>query len=95
MATSERVCRHLSIHGRVQGVWYRESMRQFAESRAITGWVRNRMDGSVEAMVQGAPEAVEAIIRWAHRGPEAAQVDRVDVSAGDGDFPTFEKRTTG
>lgn len=92
MATSERVTRRLAIRGRVQGVWYRESMRIEAERLGVTGWVRNRMDGSVEAVVQGRPEAVDALVRWAHHGPERAQVTGVEVSESGGTFETFEKR---
>ena len=76
---SERITRRLRVHGRVQGVWYRESMRQEAEALRVTGWVRNRMDGTVEALVQGAPADVEALVGWARRGPRDAEVDRVDV----------------
>jgi acylphosphatase len=74
------ITRHLRIHGTVQGVWYRESMRQEAEQLDVTGWVRNRFDGSVEALVQGTPHAVEAIIEWCKRGPERAQVTRVEIA---------------
>ena len=92
---TERVTRHLAIHGLVQGVWYRESMRREAERLGVTGWVRNRPDGSVEAVVQGTPEAIESITLWAKRGPEHASVDRVDVLPAQGAFTTFEKRPTG
>jgi len=68
------VAHHLVITGRVQGVFYRESMRMQAETLGITGWVRNRADGAVEAHVQGTTEAVAAIIAWARRGPPAAHV---------------------
>ena len=91
---SERVTRRLEIRGRVQGVWYRESMRQEAARLQVTGWVRNRADGIVAAVVQGSPEAVDAITAWARRGPEQARVDGVEVSPGEGDFPSFEKRPT-
>ena len=93
--TTERIARRLVITGRVQGVWFRESMRIEAERLGITGWVRNRLDGSVEAVVQGTAEAIEAMTRWAHRGPKAAQVKDVAVSEASGDYPRFEKRPTG
>lgn len=93
--TSEKVARHLVIRGRVQGVWFRESMRLQAERLAITGWVRNRLDGSVEAVIQGSAEAVDAMTRWARRGPEAAQVSGVEVTEASGDYVRFEKRPTG
>lgn len=89
------ITRHLAIRGRVQGVWYRESMRQEAERLGVTGWVRNRRDGSVEAMAQGAEEAVAALIAWARRGPPAAVVDDVEVSEGSGHYATFERQPTG
>jgi len=92
---TDRVTRRLQVRGRVQGVWYRESMRQEASRLGITGWVRNRADGSVEAVVQGSAEAVAAITEWAGRGPEQARVDGVETSAADGDFHSFEKRPTG
>jgi acylphosphatase len=92
---NERRARRLLIHGRVQGVWFRESMRLEAERLGVTGWVRNRLDGSVEALVQGEDRALEAIERWARRGPQAAEVSRVEVFDAQGDFATFEKRPTG
>jgi acylphosphatase len=86
----------LVAHGRVQGVWFREGMRQEAERLGVAGWVRNRRDGTVEAVAQGPPEAVEALIAWARRGPEAAEVERLDVAdaPGEGDLARFEKRPT-
>ncbi len=82
---------HLSIHGRVQGVFFRESMRRQAESLGVTGWVRNRRDGSVEAVIQGPAEKVEALLAWARQGPERARVERVEVSAGTGRFTDFRR----
>jgi acylphosphatase len=91
---TERLTRRLAIRGRVQGVFYRESMRREAGRLGVTGWVSNRRDGTVEAVVQGPAEAVEAIIAWARRGPEDAQVEAVEVAEAEGDFFTFEKRST-
>jgi acylphosphatase len=91
---SEKVTRRLSIRGRVQGVFYREAMRREAERLGVTGWVCNRADGTVEAVVQGLPDAVESITRWARRGPEDAQVAAVEISDASGDFFSFEKRPT-
>jgi len=82
------------IRGRVQGVFFRESMRQEAARLGLTGWVRNTRDGGVEAVVQGSADAVESITRWAHRGPEDARVQSVDASPAQGDFSAFEKRPT-
>jgi acylphosphatase len=84
----------LVIHGRVQGVWFRESMRLRAEQLGITGWVRNRADGTVEAVVQGEDDAVSAMLDWARVGPPQASVTRLDVAATSGEFLSFEKRTT-
>jgi acylphosphatase len=67
----------LRIHGLVQGVGYRESMRLEAEKLGISGWVRNRRDGTVEALVCGPDDAVSAIIAWARRGPHFSRVERV------------------
>jgi acylphosphatase len=66
------VTRHLTISGRVQGVGFRYQMQRVAYELGVTGWVRNRRDGSVEAMVQGAPDAAEAMIAWTRRGPPGA-----------------------
>jgi acylphosphatase len=86
---------HLRIHGRVQGVWFRESMRQEAERLGATGWGRNAPDGSVEAMVQGSETAVDALVEWARRGPPQARVDRVEIEPIETNkrFSGFEKRT--
>ncbi len=89
---SEAITRRLVVRGRVQGVWFRESMRREAERLGVTGWVANRLDGSLEAVVHGSPESVEEITRWARRGPEAADVTGLEASEASGDFAAFEKR---
>jgi acylphosphatase len=71
--------RRLLIRGRVQGVGFRESMVVVARAEGVEGWVRNRSDGSVEAQVQGEPEAVAAVVAWARRGPSFARVVAIDV----------------
>ncbi len=91
---SEATTRRLVIRGRVQGVWFRESMRREAERLGVSGWVANRLDGSVEAVVQGSPEQVEAITHWARRGPDDAQVTEVTATDAAGDFSGFEKRAS-
>jgi acylphosphatase len=92
---TEAVTRRLVARGRVQGVWFRESMRREAERLGVTGWIRNRLDGSVEAVVQGSPGAVDQIIAWARRGPEAADVESLEVTEAEGRYRSFEKRQTG
>lgn len=74
------ITRHLRIQGRVQGVYYRQSTVETAQRLALRGWVRNRHDGTVEALVHGPAEAVQALVAWAHQGPERARVDAVDVA---------------
>jgi len=86
--------RKLKIYGHVQGVFFRESMCRKAQQLGITGWVRNCRDGSVEAMIQGAPEAVGAMIEWARTGPEAARVEGVEIGAGSGEYTDFERLNT-
>jgi acylphosphatase len=80
------VTRHLRISGRVQGVGYRYALRREALAHDVAGWVRNRRDGNVEAVLQGEPAAVDAVLAWARRGPPAAHVAGVDVRPAGGDF---------
>ena len=68
------VSRQILVSGVVQGVGYRDALRYQAEKRGVTGWVRNRSDGNVEALLQGSPEAVDSLLAWARRGPPAARV---------------------
>jgi acylphosphatase len=84
------VARHLIIRGRVQGVGYRASMIDEARRLDVTGWVRNRRDGTVEAVVDGDAQAVAAIIAWARRGPPGARVTGVAVEEADGSFSGFD-----
>jgi acylphosphatase len=72
--------RHLLVHGRVQGVFFRASMQEAAARHGVAGWVRNRPSGEVEAVVEGPAEAVEALVAWAHDGPAGARVERVEVT---------------
>jgi len=89
--TDAIVCKRLLISGRVQGVAYRITMVDMAERLGILGWVRNRVQGDVEAVVQGTPDAVAAIIEWARRGPSLAIVERVLIDdAAVGKFTRFE-----
>lgn len=96
------VCRHLHIHGRVQGVGYRYHLTREAMRLGVRGWVRNRREGWVEAVVAGPAAAVEQLIAWARRGPPAAAVSQVEVRpiAGEGEgevegkLEGFEQRPT-
>ena len=86
--------KHLRITGRVQGVGYRNYLECKARQLGISGWVRNRGDGSVEAVVHGAAAAVDAIIECARHGPRAAQVSSIEVREDAGDYALFETRPT-
>jgi acylphosphatase len=92
------ISRHLIVIGRVQGVGYRDALRDAAEKQNVVGWVRNRRDGSVEALLQGAPQAVQALIAWARRGPSLARVTdlRVNPASAELDRPytRFERLPT-
>ena len=74
------VCYRLRITGRVQGVAYRDWMVRAARAAGVVGWVRNRADGSVEALVAGPPGAVDALVADCRHGPPAARVDNVERS---------------
>ena len=74
------VTRHLVVRGLVQGVGYRWSMVQAARRLGVRGWVRNRRDGSVEALACGPAAAVESLMAWARSGPDGAQVSALEVT---------------
>ncbi|CAG0978736.1 acylphosphatase [Rhodocyclaceae bacterium] len=86
--------RRLLVTGYVQGVGYRYGMVMAARSIGVTGWVRNRRDGSVEAMVAGNPEQVARILDWARRGPAGAEVEHMAVEIGSGSYSDFEQKPT-
>jgi acylphosphatase len=82
---------HIRVEGRVQGVGYRAFVEMRATELGLSGWVRNRRDGSVEAVLQGSPEAVEAILDACRAGPPASRVARLDIiGEGVGAFEGFE-----
>lgn len=80
---SSIVARRVVVHGRVQGVFFRDSCRQEADLAGVTGWVRNEPDGTVAALFEGSPQSVDALVAWCHGGPPAARVDRVEVTETD------------
>jgi acylphosphatase len=83
---------HLLIRGRVQGVCYRMETKYAADRIGVFGWVRNKRDGRVEALVEGKKEQVETLIRWCEKGPPAARVYDVEVSWEPyrGEFASFD-----
>jgi acylphosphatase len=74
------VARRAVVHGRVQGVFFRDTVRRAAEQRGVAGWAANRSDGTVEAWLEGEPEAVDSMLRVLREGPPRAEVERVDVA---------------
>ena len=72
--------RRVVVAGRVQGVFFRDSTRREARRRRVAGWVTNRPDGSVEAVFEGEPDAVEAVVAWTRRGPVRARVESHTVT---------------
>ena len=82
---------HLIIEGRVQGVWFRDSTRQEAVRLGLSGWVKNRFDGTVEVVAEGPRERVETLVTWCHHGPPAAGVTGVREFKEDftGEFDSF------
>ena len=75
--------RHVVISGQVQGVSFRDATREEAQSAGVAGWVRNRDDGSVEAVFEGDADAVERLVEWCRSGPSSADVDGVEASEED------------
>ena len=71
--------RRVVVHGHVQGVFFRETTRRLAQEHGVAGWVRNTWAGTVEAVFEGPPEAVERLVDFVHRGPRGAAVERVEV----------------
>lgn len=80
---SEVVRRRVVVHGRVQGVFFRDSVRERASAHQVAGWVQNRDDGAVEAVFEGAPENVDRLVAFAETGPERAEVGEVEVTEED------------
>jgi acylphosphatase len=77
--SENRVARLVVVHGRVQGVFFRDSCRREALEAGVDGWVSNAADGSLHAQFEGTSEGVERLVSWTRRGPRHATVERVDV----------------
>jgi acylphosphatase len=87
--------RRVIVSGDVQGVYFRDTCRREALAAGATGWVRNRSDGTVEAVFEGGSGSVDRMVSWAERGPRHAVVDRVDVTDEEPEGLTgFEIRAT-
>jgi len=85
--------KHVVVHGRVQGVFFRDSTRQRAQAAGVAGWVANRPDGAVEAVFEGDDDAVESLVAWMHDGPRGADVERVELEDDEAEGLTgFEVR---
>jgi len=82
------ICRRVVVHGHVQGVFFRDSVRRLAQQHGVRGWIANRRDGAVEAVFEGEPNAVERLVEFCRKGPRGAQVESVDVSEEDPEKPS-------
>jgi acylphosphatase len=91
----KRIGRRVRIHGRVQGVFFRAWTIEQARALGVAGWVRNRLDGTVELLAVGTADAVDALIACCRQGPPAAQVERLDIEEADAEAPMgFSKAPT-
>jgi acylphosphatase len=77
---SDTIRRRVVVHGRVQGVFFRDSTEREASGRGLAGWVTNRDDGAVEAVFEGPPDGVTALVEFCESGPRSAEVDRTETS---------------
>ena len=91
---ADTITRRVTIHGRVQGVGFRYHFNHAARELGISGWVRNRRNGTVEAMVSGTPAQIASMIEWAKRGPPSAVVERVEVAEASETFKGFQTLPT-
>lgn len=77
--TNQRIRRRVIVHGEVQGVFFRDTARREASGHGVSGWVRNTREGTVEAVFEGEPEAVDRVLGFAREGPAGAEVERVET----------------
>src|SRR5919108_3569394 len=89
------VRRRVVVHGHVQGVFFRDSVRRLAQQHDVSGSVANRWDGTVEAVLEGEPDAVERLVAFCRKGPRGAQVDSVDVGAHVDSVDVYEEDPEG
>ena len=90
---SEKTAMRVTVHGRVQGVFYRDWTVRSARELGITGWVCNEPDGTVAAHLEGSPEALQAMVERMHQGPSAARVERIELAVCASErFECFERR---
>jgi acylphosphatase len=89
---NKKIRAHLIIEGRVQGVFFRMETKKTADHAKVSGWVRNKRDGNVEALLEGDEKSVEAVIEWCRKGPPSAYVKKVDICFENykGEFENFE-----
>ncbi len=94
MNTSEIIQNHVIITGKVQGVFFRAYTKDAAEKYMITGWVRNKKNGSVEAVIKGKRKNMKQMIQWLHKGSPASSVDEIIIENQNGlsDFTDFKIR---
>jgi acylphosphatase len=76
---ADRIRRHVIVRGQVQGVFFRDSLRERARAHDVAGWARNRPDGAVEVVLEGTPDAVDRLLRFCETGPPDARVERTEV----------------
>ena len=74
---------HLLVFGKVQGVFFRSNLKKVCDNAGVMGWVRNKPDGSVEAILQGGEDGIRAVLDWSKQGPERAQVSRIETRESD------------
>ena len=88
----DKVRAHAVISGRVQGVFFRMETKQAAESRGVVGWVKNKYDGTVEAVFEGSRTKCDSVLEWCRQGPPLSRVDNVEVKWEDssGGFDGFD-----
>ncbi len=86
----DKVCKHVIIKGRVQGVFFRATTQEHAVAWGVNGWIKNSPGGHVEAVLEGEEQAVEKLIRWCRKGPPGAFVRKVEVHSE----PYTEKYST-